>query len=116
VLNPAIFEENEILAFAESNLDHTIVIENSDTKALRAVYPYEVVKRPAPESVNPPPAAPEPITESPPPPVPEPPSAPEPISTVVISATENKPNHKRWRFKILRDSEGRMSEIMAETI
>ena len=48
VMNPTIAEENEILEFAAANLDQTVVVENLETKALRAVYPY-------------PPKAPEPV-------------------------------------------------------
>lgn len=40
VLSPVISEERAVLEFAAVNLDHTIVVENVETRALRAVYPY----------------------------------------------------------------------------
>ncbi len=38
-LSSNIIEEKEILEFAAANQDHTIVLENSVTGALRAAYP-----------------------------------------------------------------------------
>lgn len=150
VLSAAIPEEAEILEFAGKNLDHTIVVENQDSQALRALYPYsrnesvEALKpelslaeqiqaildegesapppkkdpEPKPEPVpEPEPPKPEPIPEpippqpaSPPQPVPAP--EPQPSPTPIREAV----SPQKWRFIVVRDSAGRLSEVHAEAV